>query len=253
MKKLMTLSKWAHDHLWTARLLVVIAHLLLIPLSLFIGWELHLLNIHIAGTVLFGSVAVYLMAFAAYPHRSERGIRWNKKTFYIRQKTCDAIILGTTVLMIVQLSNEYARTGRFNLLQGWQTTAYASLPVKGKIERKKTFLSLVHPKNTSSTSSRLSWREQRKLIRENWRKVKEYIKKTDSDDRVSLTLLSILGALALLFLLMMLVCNLSCSGQEGAAIAVGVLGTAGIIALFIFLMKRINKKHPTAPAQPQNS
>lgn len=252
MKKLMILSKWAHDHLWTARLLVVMAHLLLIPLALFIGRQLQFLNIHIPSAVLFSSVVIYLMAFAAYPLRSERGKRWNKTTFYIRQKACDAIILSTSVLMIIQLSNEYTRTGRFNLLQGWQTTAYASLPVAGKIERKKNILSLVHPKNTSSSSS-LSWREQRKQLRENWKKVKAYLKKTDSADRVGLTLLSILGAIALLGLLLILVCDLSCSGQEGAAIAVGVLGTAGVIALFILLMKRIYKKDPDPPAQPQNS
>ncbi|MFM7839918.1 MAG: hypothetical protein ACKO6K_10145 [Chitinophagaceae bacterium] len=253
MKKLMTLSKWAHTHLWTARLVIVVAHLLLIILALFIGWQLQLLNINIPSVVLFSSIAIYLMAFAAYPRQSERGTRWDKTTFYIRQKACDAIILSTTVLMIVQLSNEYTRTGRFNLLQGWQTTAYASFPVVGKIERNKTVLPLVHPKNTSATNSKLSWREQRKQIRENWRKVKAYLKKTDSSDRAGLTFLSILGVFALLSLLALLVCSLGCNGQEGAAIAVGVLGTAGVIALFILLMKRIYKKDPDPPAQPQNS
>jgi hypothetical protein len=45
----------------------------------------------------------------------------------------------------------------------------------------------------------------------------------------------------LLYLLAALACTISCNGAEGAAIVVGVVGTAAIIFLFVKLMKHLNR------------
>ena len=61
--------------------------------------------------------------------------------------------------------------------------------------------------------------------------------------------MSVIIAAGLLLLLAGLSCEISCSGSEGAAIAVGLLGTGLIIFLLVRVIQRINRG-PRVKAQP---
>ena len=61
-------------------------------------------------------------------------------------------------------------------------------------------------------------------------------------DKAGLTILAIIAALGLAFLVGALACNLSCSGSDGAAIAVAVIGLGAIVWLLVVVLKSINKK-----------
>ena len=68
--------------------------------------------------------------------------------------------------------------------------------------------------------------------------------KNEEDNKLGWTILAVIGGIALLALIGILACNLSCSGAEGAAILVGVGGAGIVIFLFIKLMQNMygNKK-----------
>ena len=62
-------------------------------------------------------------------------------------------------------------------------------------------------------------------------------------------ILTIIAAVGLTFLLSALVCELSCSGADAAAVIIGILGLAGIIwgtIAFIKYLKRKQKKKAAA-------
>lgn len=73
--------------------------------------------------------------------------------------------------------------------------------------------------------------------------LKTFFRDKRSTGRVALVVLSILVAGALLILIAGLSCNLSCSGNEGAAALVLILGTFGVIALLVVAIRAINKKY----------
>lgn len=54
-------------------------------------------------------------------------------------------------------------------------------------------------------------------------------------------MLAIIGMIGLLFLLASLACSLSCSGNDTAAVLVGILGLVGIVWGFVALVKRIKR------------
>jgi len=56
----------------------------------------------------------------------------------------------------------------------------------------------------------------------------------------------ILGSVWLSFLVVGLACNLSCSGAEGAAIMVGILGSAAVVFLLLKAFKMMSKKKTAA-------
>ena len=60
-------------------------------------------------------------------------------------------------------------------------------------------------------------------------------------DRAGLIILAIIGALGLLYLLAALSCGIACNGAEGLAIAVLILGTAGIIWGLIAVIRAIKR------------
>ncbi|MEI9806500.1 MAG: hypothetical protein WDO16_00750 [Bacteroidota bacterium] len=66
--------------------------------------------------------------------------------------------------------------------------------------------------------------------------------KKQEADRSLLIILTIIGALGLLYLVAALACSLSCSGAEVAAAIVGVIGVVAVVLGVIFIIKAINKR-----------
>ncbi len=74
--------------------------------------------------------------------------------------------------------------------------------------------------------------------------LRQEYKDATKGERTALIVLSILIALGLLSLVAALSCNLSCSGSEGGAAVVAILGTGLIIFLLVKIIKRINRGKP---------
>ena len=88
----------------------------------------------------------------------------------------------------------------------------------------------------------LKWKERKKLLKEQIRGIKK-TNELSKGEKVALTILAVLAALGLLFLVASLACNLSCSGSDAAAVIVGLGGGALVIVLLVVAIRAIyNKK-----------
>jgi len=96
--------------------------------------------------------------------------------------------------------------------------------------------------------STLTRPEKRILKTEFKHQLKVYVKaKLTKDDEAAkkavLIILSIIGAVGLVFLLAALACSISCNGSTGIAVLVGILGLVAIIYLLTFAINKIQQHH----------
>lgn len=92
----------------------------------------------------------------------------------------------------------------------------------------------------------LTRQEKRILKHELKKQVKIYIKSKLSGekaegDQAFLIILTIIAALGVMYLIAALSCTLACNGSDGAAVAVAILGVAGVIWATIAIINRITR------------
>lgn len=232
MKKI---SAWAKAHPWPARIVIVLLHVILIAAAVFIGKSLSGLSISISVAYIWFAILLYLAAVLIYPDsKAMHSPRWI--SHYAFQKSCDFMLTATGLFMICFLANRPANQPiRLNPLSGAHPVVYSdqhSSIVKRNIELKK-------PGNHI-----LSRKERKALLKELKIELKEVFKaKPGRTRQIALTILVGLVAMVLLALVGALSCDLSCSGNEGAALFVLILGTAGVVALVLFFIKKINASY----------
>ena len=146
------------------------------------------------------------------------------------------MLTATGLFMICFVANRPANQPiRLNPLSGAKPVVYTdqhSSIVKSNLEEKK-------PGNHI-----LSRKERKALLKELKLELKEVFKARPGRGRqIALTILVGLVAVVLLALVGALSCNLSCSGNEGAALFVMILGIAGVVALVLFFVKKINASY----------
>ena len=225
---MLAISFWASKNIVLARTLLVISHLLLTVLAVAIGLLLKNETITIDPIYGYTSILLFLFAFAAYPSKN-KSIHFTKRYGY--QKIFDGLLALSTFLMLICFSN-----------QSWNNTNTANAWMPKRISSVNT------NSNEATTAIPEAKIIPKKAVKKQWmNKVMDYLnasKSYTSGEKVIFTILAILGAAALLYLVAALACTISCNGAEGAAIAVAVVGVGAIIFLFIKLMKHLNK-NPT--------
>lgn len=246
------ISAFAHRHPWPARILLVILHLVLIVLAWRTGSLMRMNHFLLPGFTLGLSLFVFLIAFISYPEKKRRAFSLRKK-YYVYQKTCDFFLAAATFGMILSIANRDQPFVPLLTLQG-ETTSLAP-GERGRPTASEILASLKNRDRASLTGS-----EKRILRRELKKQLKIYAgaklsgHKKEADASLVI-ILSIVGAVGLFVLICMLACELSCSGAEGAAVAVFILGTIGIIIGLIAIIRGIRKKHsrnvPPPPSTQQ--
>jgi hypothetical protein len=232
MKKI---SAWAKAHSWPARFVIVLLHFILIAAAIFIGRSLSGLSVYISAAYIWFAILLYIAAVLIYPNsKAKHSPRWI--SHYAFQKSCDFMLTATGLFMICFLANRPANQPiRLNPLSGAHPVVYNNQhpsTIKSNIEEKK-------PGNHI-----LSRKERKALLKELKLELREVFKaKPGRARQIALTILVGLVAIVLLALVGALSCDLSCSGNEGAALFVMILGTAGVVALVLFFVKRINASY----------
>lgn len=215
------ISKWGQRHPIAARLIITISHLLIIANGILAGLFLFLNDLQHASYILFLFVLSFIILFIFYPKREQKTGLF--KYSYRRQKTHDfgLVILG--FLMISIGSNNW-------LCKNIHTEMTASPTA--------TFIVQKHKKSSK--------RQFKKQIRKQLRALKKVFKNRKGNGliRMLLNLLVFGGAIVLGFLLAVLCCNIHCSGSPGLAIAVGIVGYLGLIALVAFFIHKTMPKNP---------
>ena len=175
-------------------------------------------EIGIEFTVLLLNVALILFLIASIMYK-------RKANFYYR-KTLDFLLASCTFMMIAFWGNHLNDRNFY-------------LPFSAKTATGIT----VKPDNNLNISSRiisedkqLSKKELRKQVKE---KIKKHNLKISTLEKILLITLVVAAAIFALFLLAYLSCSISCSGAEGFAIVVLVLGLIAILGGAYLLIRRI--------------
>ena len=237
------ISFWAYHHKWTERFLILFSFLVLTCIGLFLGDALLVSKVVVPSLWIYGVSFLFVGVSITYPSKRERSMY---KNFYWRRKTSDAALVTTTFLLIIAYGNHHQ-------LQRNQSPFHFTYANASEINEHGTSQNekAIVPSAKKKPSLIKQWR---KKMKENIRTIKREYKDATPGERAALIVLSILVALGLLLLVLSLSCSLSCSGSEGAALVVGVLGTALIVFLAVRVIKRINRGKPQKAAnEPQST
>src|SRR5258705_1073767 len=165
MKKI---SLWAKNNKWYARFIIVVIYILFNILGITSGCLMDDLDISIPFSVFLFFILLFLVGLVGYPDKSTW--RKNSAAFYIRQKTCDAILAFSTFCMVVYAGNNFEvflnnysslnAAVTSNIFPTDSTTkSYKSIPV---------FKESMKDANGKS----LTWKEKKKLLKKQIRAIK---------------------------------------------------------------------------------
>lgn len=237
MKKI---SCWAAANRWKSRIIMIIAHILILSLGWYTGVSLNKTNVSLPGILLFVFVGCYLLSIIYYPSKKEKrtlGIR----RFYSKQKFFDFSIAFAAWAMIVCIgNNKNIQTGIFNYVSASSTVAVSV------VTEKPTAAQILESLKYRDKST-LTKQEKRILKNEFKHQLKRYVAATVRGDKAAsgeagTIVLACIAAAGLLYLVAALSCNLSCNGNDGAAIIVALLGTGGIVLGLVLIIKGVQRK-----------
>ncbi len=226
-----SISYWARYNPLTARFFIIVIKGILICLAVYAGILFAKMQVIISPLALVIAVLATILISILYPQKR----KVQRRGFYLRQKLSDFLLAACSFVCFTTIANnlESVSPSSFSL--------YASVPVTEPTA--KQVLSSLSYRDKNS----LSRLEKRILKKEFKRKLGVYAKSklmgnNEEAENAALIILTIVAALGLMALLAALVCELSCSGADGAAVLVAILGTAAIVWGVVVLIKRINRK-----------
>ncbi|HUS01783.1 MAG TPA: hypothetical protein VMY77_08655 [Chitinophagaceae bacterium] len=233
MKKI---SGWARDHIWQARLIIVVIYILLNVIGIFTGKLLREVDVILPQGYLIGCLIFTIALWTWYPDKNSKSV----SAPYVRRKLFDFSLAAVTYLMILFAGNNWDH------LFINSESAKASKIIRIPRDSVTTNNILIKDFITSIKNmdvSKLSQKEKIRLIKKQIKQVKQD-NNTSKSDKTLLIVLSVLVALILLYGLAALSCSISCGGSEALAIVVALAGTFLIIFFLVKIIKRINNPRP---------
>ena len=224
------------------RLLIGLLYIVINLLGLFLGDLLFSANIVLTTLFIYLPIGLLFAGALMYPSKEKKH---SYKNFYRQQKTADLVLAVSTFLFIVYGGNLLNKTSYTSFTGAYATTF--SIPSSQSVNTPAS----IHPKEDAKATSKkpFSKKELKKKLKNKWKEFRKNYKESTKGEKTALIILSVIIAAGLLLLLAGLSCEISCSGSEGAAIAVGLLGTGLIIFLLVRVIQRINRG-PRVKAQP---
>ena len=246
MKKI---SIWAKDHKWSARFLIIASFIVLNALAILTGVLLSSIGISVPLTVMLLFAGAYCAAFIVYPSRSLRRKKLTAAKFYVRQKSCDLILAGSTFFMIVYMANHPDRLFQYGPAINAAVASNSSLPGDSTVKTYKSIAAFTASMKDEK-GNLLKWKERKKLLKEQVKAIKN-ADEPSKGGKIALIILSVLVAIGLISLIAALACSLSCGGSDVAAVIVGLGGTALVIWLLINMIRNINGKKKKKIKEPE--
>lgn len=225
-------SKWSAAHPNPARILIVMAHVLLAMGGIELGLFLFANDVRLPDGYGYLPLAIYLIAYVAYPYRQGRQGQYNCS--YTHRKALDGVLMGSLFCLWLTAgmelperlrtvpSNASVRTAELPIAQGMLRATQQDASKAGrKIQR-----------YGKQAVEQLAYRVQKRL---------EQFKGRSGWAVFGIIVLGIVLSMALIVLTMALSCNLSCSGNEVAAVLVLILGIGAVVALWVPFTKWIRR------------
>lgn len=233
MNPMIKISYWAKENIRMARSIIVGSFLLMTMLALFTGWSVAGLGIELPEWLFYAAVASFCWVFMDYPFRVSSQHGQHRRRSFFKRKAYDMIAATTGYLMLVQVANHYSfyEDSAFRMFGGSATYGMETFPVihggekgQSKIEGKAA-----------------GWLKDKKArIKTHLALLRKLDKKKDSA-KAALAFLAIVGGVALLILIALLSCEISCSGSETLGMIVLIGGSALVILGVTMIILRIYK------------
>lgn len=234
------ISLWAKRNVWPARILIIFFHIILSIIAIYWGALSFNAGFYLNEGWLYVLALAYFSHYFIYPTKVSK--TFLKNTYPVRKllHTTMAVCSFMLVFTFVNVNMQPQQTGY----------AFAAVPLPVTIGNKGY-------KNPEAERLMTAWKngELKKFTKKDRQVLKEELKyqvKSYKDANTSsrkkeggnagLIILTILGALILFSVVASLSCSLGCTGNEGAAIIVLVLGTALIIFGVVRIIRGITKK-----------
>ena len=236
------LSLWGRHHVWTARFLILASYVLLNGLGWALGEQLALNGIYLTQAHFYLGTVLVLIPFFAYPSKHRKK---DFKHFYRFQKTCDGLLVAGTFVLIVCLAQPQSLPEPWMGLHAGATEVVTPTTTKPAVQKKSVFRKVAN--------GAIKWlgvdRAVQKKIVKQWQQIQKGYKQTSTGGKIALITLSILIAIAVLYLVAALSCSLACSGNDALAVIVLFLGVGAVILLLVKVIQRITRgPKPKAPA-----
>ena len=244
IKNIKKLSKWAKLNPKLARIIITISHVLVYVNAICLGLLLFIFDWGESRWLLVIVANLFFISYIFYPKKSKKEnkkncsyLQYNRQ--YIRQKAHDfSLVIFYAIVISLGVNNFLIQPNHSNNMVQQPTAKF--IVHKPKLENHTT-----NRKQIKSEFKR-KFKKLRKQIKKELRALKKELKK--KNDKAGMTLVKFLlflltigVAISLGFLILVLSCNISCSGQEGLAFVVLLLGWAGIIWLGVITIKKIFK------------
>jgi len=234
------ISYWAKRNPWKARIIIIVSHILLLLLAWYTGSALYAFKIILPGTLFLIFILYYLSAVFIYPTKNKKKF-FSQRWHYVHQKACDFSLAAAAFGMMVCVANDPEKyIPNINEALG---VAVIRPNTKNEKPTAAQILESLKTRNKSTLT-----REEKRILRQEFKiQMKKYVvanirgNKTDGSD-AGIIILAIVAALGLAYLVGVLACNLSCNGNDGAAILVVILGTAAIGLGLYFLIRGLKRK-----------
>lgn len=230
------LSRWAKAHPGQARLILVLAHVCIAFGALTCGFLTYFADIALPAWLPILLANSFFIAYFFYPKKG--AIQGWFKHSYVRQKSLDFILSTSYALIITTGLNVWL----FSNIDFSINQATAS-PVLTAQHLKPAGLDEKTAKKHKITDLKASFQELKAAIKTYKAEQKAADNNAAGGKKGWLIALTILGALVLGYVITGLACGIACSGQEGLAWALLIVGWGGIIWLSIILIKKIARKH----------
>jgi hypothetical protein len=209
------LSYWAKANPHRARFLIVLIYILLNIAGLITGVLLWASGIELKDSFILLLAVSVVSLYIIYP---EKAVYYKRKVFHGLMAVC-------TFLIITFFGNQLQNP---NPQLFFVKTTQAVTPVSYSDQNKSN-----EPTNIKK-EKRLQKKEARKLL-------KKLAVQNDRSKgtKIFLIILTVIIALALLFLLAAISCNIACAGVEAVAVLLALAGTFGIVFGAIRIIQRI--------------
>ncbi len=236
------ISFWGRQHIWAARILIVVIYVLLNGTGWLLGEQLAANGIYLSQTHFYIGTILVLAGFFAYPFKKDKSLY---KHFYRFQKSCDALLVGGTFVLLVCLAQPQSLPQPWMGQQAHATTVVTPAPGEPSAQVKNSIF-------RKAANGVIKWlgidKAIQKKVAKNWQRLQHEYRRSSDAGKAALIVLTILVAVALSLLVVGLACELSCNGSDAAAILVGVLG----LGLIVFLSAKVINRISRGPRQKQN-
>jgi len=224
------ISHWAKAHPVQARWLIALSHCILIPLAFILGFQLWMEDFKYSPFLHDIFTTLFVLGLLGYPIKGAAHIVWRHS--YQRQKTLDFVLIITGFLSLATLTS--MRLDQASLTAGEGRAVRTSIQAPGGFKSGLNYL-----------KENMSWHALKKnarMLKKEIRQTRKLAQNENGAAKVAGTILILLAAMLLGYLIVAWACSLSCSGQEGAANVVLIGGGALLILLTVLGLRAIWKK-----------